>query len=80
MPGVRVGCLCDIDELLERDDLDAISIAIPDHWHALMTIWGCQADKDVYVDKPCSFTLWEGRKRLAQRNGRSFGGAPAAGL
>ncbi len=37
----------DIRELLQKDDLDAISLATPDHWHALMTIWGCQAGKDV---------------------------------
>ena len=54
----------DIRKLLEKDDLDAISIATPDHWHALMTIWGCQAGKDVYVEKPCSYTLWEGRKMV----------------
>ena len=62
----------DIRKLLERDDLDAISIATPDHWHALMTIWGCQAGKDVYVEKPCSYTLWEGRKMVeaARKYGR----------
>ena len=54
----------DIRKLVERDDLDAISIATPDHWHALMTIWACQAGKDVYVEKPCSYTLWEGRKMV----------------
>ena len=54
----------DIRRLLEKKDLDAISIATPDHWHALMTIWGCQAGKDVYVEKPCSYTLWEGRKMV----------------
>ena len=54
----------DIRELLKHEDLDAISIATPDHWHALMTIWGCQAGKDVYVEKPCSYTLWEGRQMV----------------
>ncbi len=54
----------DIRKLLEHDDLDAISVAAPDHWHALMTIWGCQAGKDVYCEKPCSYTLWEGRKMV----------------
>ncbi len=62
----------DIRRLLERDDLDAISVATPDHWHALMTIWGCQAGKDVYCEKPCSYTLWEGRKMVeaARKYGR----------
>src|SRR5438045_1971959 len=42
----------DIRKLLEDKDIDAISIAAPNHWHSLMTIWGCQAGKDVYVEKP----------------------------
>ncbi len=54
----------DIRKMLERKDLHAISIATPDHWHALMTIWGCQAGKDVYVEKPVSHNLREGRKMV----------------
>lgn len=54
----------DIRKLLERKDLDAISVATPDYWHALMTIWACQAGKDVYVEKPVSFTIEEGRKMV----------------
>jgi len=54
----------DIRKLLERKDIDAISIATPDYWHALMTIWGCQAGKDVYVEKPVSFTIVEGRRMV----------------
>ena len=42
----------DIRKLLERKDIDAVSIATPNHWHALATIWACQAGKDVYVEKP----------------------------
>ena len=64
LAGYRPETETDIRRLLERDDLDAISIATPDHWHALMTIWGCQAGKDVYCEKPCSYTLWEGRKMV----------------
>jgi predicted dehydrogenase len=52
----------DIRKLLEDKSIDAISIATPNHWHALMAIWGCQAGKDVYVEKPCSHNLWEGRQ------------------
>jgi len=52
----------DVRRLLEDQSLDAISIATPNHWHALMAIWACQAGKDVYVEKPCSHNLWEGRQ------------------
>lgn len=48
------------EELLERKDIDAVSIASPDHWHALMTIHACEANKDVYVQKPLAFTIREG--------------------
>jgi predicted dehydrogenase len=51
----------DVREALDDKELDAISIATPNHWHALMTIWGCQAGKDVYVEKPCSHNIHEGR-------------------
>jgi len=51
----------DVRRALEDKDLDAISIATPNHWHALMTIWACQAGKDVYVEKPCSHNIHEGR-------------------
>ena len=64
LAGYRPQTETDIRRLLERDDLDAISVATPDHWHALMTVWGCQAGKDVYCEKPCSYTLWEGRKMV----------------
>ncbi len=51
----------DVRKALEDRNLDAISIATPNHWHALMTIWGCQAGKHVYVEKPCSHNVREGR-------------------
>jgi predicted dehydrogenase len=62
--GHRPDTVVDIRKLLERKDLDAVSIATPDYWHALMTIWACQAGKDVYVEKPVSFTLEEGGKMV----------------
>lgn len=51
----------DIRQVLEDKSIDAISIATPNHWHSLMTIWACQAGKDVYVEKPLSHNIHEGR-------------------
>jgi len=44
----------DVRKLLEEKNLDAVSIATPNHWHSLMGIWAAQAGKDIYVEKPCS--------------------------
>ena len=55
----------DVRKLLEDKSIDAISIATPNHWHTLMGIWACQAGKDVYVEKPCSHNLWEGKQFVA---------------
>ena len=62
----------DFRNLLEQEDLDAVFIASPDHWHALMTIMACQAGKDVYVEKPAAKTVEEGRAMVtaAERYGR----------
>jgi predicted dehydrogenase len=54
-------CVQDIRKALEDKSLDAVSVATPNHWHALITIWSCQAGKDVYVEKPCSHNIHEGR-------------------
>src|SRR5438093_12175788 len=64
--------VADVRRLLDDPSIDAISIATPNHWHALMAIWACQAGKDVYVEKPCSHNLWEGRQlvRAAKKYGR----------
>lgn len=54
----------DFRRLLDDKDLDAVVVATPEHWHALATIWACQAGKDVYVEKNPSLTIWEGRKMI----------------
>ncbi|MCX5638433.1 MAG: Gfo/Idh/MocA family oxidoreductase [Planctomycetota bacterium] len=54
----------DFRRLLDRKDIDAVVISTPDHWHAIQTIMACQAQKDVYVEKPLSLTIVEGRKMV----------------
>ena len=70
--GIKVKTYTDYRKLLEDPDIDAVSIATPNHWHALQTIWACQAGKDVYVEKPLSNNVWEGRKvvEAVQKYGR----------
>lgn len=62
----------DFRRVLDRNDIDAVVIATPDHWHAIQTIAACQAGKDVYVEKPLSVTVEEGRKMIdtARKTGR----------
>jgi predicted dehydrogenase len=52
----------DLRKLYEDKDIDAVSIATPNHWHALATIWACQAGKDVYVEKPACYNIFEGQQ------------------
>ena len=59
----------DMRAMLEKEKLDIVTIATPNHWHALATIWAVQAGKDVYVEKPVSHNVWEGRQMVnAARN------------
>lgn len=55
----------DVRQLLASPDIDAITVATPNHWHSLMGIWACQAGKDVFVEKPVSHNIWEGRQLVA---------------
>lgn len=70
--GEPVATFTDVRKLLEQDDIDCISTATPNHWHALLSVWACQAGKDVYVEKPVSHNAWEGRQivKAARKYGR----------
>ena len=52
----------DIREMLEKEKLDVVTVATPNHWHTLASIWAIQAGADVYVEKPVSHNVWEGRQ------------------
>ena len=61
----RVESHTDMRDVFDDPDIDAVFIATPNHWHALATVWACQAGKDVYVEKPASHSIWEGRQMVA---------------
>ena len=61
-PATKIEAYTDLRRMLDNKEIDAISTATPNHWHALISIWGVQAGKDVYVEKPVSHNVWEGRK------------------
>ncbi len=63
--GETVATFADLRLALEQKNIDAISIATPNHWHALQGIWACQAGKDVYVEKPVSHNVREGARLVA---------------
>lgn len=63
--GQPVEGYADVRKLLENKHIDAITTATPDHWHCLVTVWACQAGKDVYVEKPLSHNIFEGRQSVA---------------
>lgn len=63
--GNKPTCVQDIREALDDKNLDAVSVATCNHWHSLITVWACQAGKDVYVEKPMSHNIWEGRQCVA---------------
>jgi predicted dehydrogenase len=62
--GNKPGTETDMRKVYEDKDIDAVIVATPNHWHALATIWACQAGKHVYVEKPSSHNVWEGRKMV----------------
>jgi predicted dehydrogenase len=62
--GNKVEGYTDVRKLLENKDIDVVTFATPHHWHALGSIWATQAGKDVYIEKPASHDIWEGRKMV----------------
>jgi predicted dehydrogenase len=62
--GVKLKTYRDVRQLLDDKEIDAISSATPNHWHSLVTVLACQAGKDVYIEKPASHEIWEGRKMV----------------
>ncbi len=70
--GKRPKLYRDMREVMADKDIDAVTIATPNHWHSLATIWACQAGKDVYVEKPLSHNVFEGRQvvEAAKKYGR----------
>ncbi|HEX7450384.1 MAG TPA: Gfo/Idh/MocA family oxidoreductase [Pirellulales bacterium] len=86
--GQKARTVQDIRQALDDQELDVVTIATPNHWHSLIAIWACQAGKDVYVEKPCSHNVHEGRitvetarknKRIVQHGTQSRSDAGWAG-
>ena len=69
--GGKVAAYHDPREVFGDKSVDAVIVALPNHWHALATVWACQAGKDVYVEKPFSYNLWEGQQMVEAA--RKFG-------
>jgi predicted dehydrogenase len=62
--GRAVATETDLRKVFDRSDVDVVGVATPNHWHSLAAIWACQAGKDVYVEKPGTHNLYEGRKLI----------------
>jgi predicted dehydrogenase len=62
--GQKADGYADMRKIFERKDVDAVSVAIMNHWHGLATIWACEAGKHVYCEKPLSHFIWEGRQMV----------------
>jgi predicted dehydrogenase len=64
LSGRAVKCYRDMRQLFDDKEVDAVSFATPNHWHALCGIWAMQAGKHAYIEKPCSHNVWEGRQLI----------------
>jgi predicted dehydrogenase len=62
LSGRSVKCYRDMRQVFDDKEVDAVSFATPNHWHALCGIWAMQAGKHAYIEKPCSHNIWEGRQ------------------
>ena len=62
--GYKPKSTSNMKEVFDDKEIDAVWIATPEHWHALATVWACQAGKDVYVEKNPTLSIWEGRKMI----------------
>lgn len=62
--GKKIAIEQDFRKTYEDKSVDAVALATPNHWHALQTIWACQAGKDVYVEKPATHNIYEGKKMI----------------
>src|ERR1043166_2637546 len=63
--GLTIATHSDLRRVFDDNQIDAVVIATPNHWHGLAAVWACQAGKDVYVEKPFSHDIWEGRQMVA---------------
>jgi predicted dehydrogenase len=63
--GEKPTAYSDLRRAFDDKSIDAVAVALPNFWHALATIWACQAGKDVYVEKPFAYDIWEGRQAVA---------------
>ncbi len=64
LTGFRPGTEWDMRKVFEDKDIHAVSFAVPNHWHALGTIWACQSGKNVFVEKPACYNITEGRRMV----------------
>lgn len=67
-PDYKFDTYTDVRRVIDDPNIDAISVTTCNHWHALISIWACQAGKDVYVEKPVSHTIWEGRQLVKAKD------------
>jgi predicted dehydrogenase len=64
LQGKKPEVVQDLRRVFDNKNIDVVTIATPNHWHALATVWACQAGKDVYVEKPASHNIWEGQRMV----------------